>query len=276
MDAFKPALHRKFFIDQKIRNKTYPNASSLARDYLAECGKYVNPRTIAADIAALRDELSAPIRYDAEKRGYVYTNPSFTLNFLNNQPADLKNLFVSPREPDKNALDNHYESALIDTAGRHDPLAGRVSVLRAGETHGEVPPAAALLYAAVARAGELVVEYHKTEYKNTYTCLRFIFHPLHLLYVEGVSFVFGAVQALPAMPYAILNLSHIKKIEPAALDFPRPEYVGVEAADNGDIKVYISKNQIDTLLVFTRLNENTGYEWTLHSRTDVFFRKLAI
>jgi hypothetical protein len=274
MDAFKPALHRKWFIDRKIREKTYPTAASLAHDYQNECGKYVNSRTIAADIAVMREDLGAPIHYDAENRGYVYTDPSFTLDFLKNQPSDLKNL-LSPRPlPDKNALTFYHEGILKEGTRHKAPFFGKVSVIKEGDTHGEVSAVKVLVMEAVAGAKELAVSYRRTDYKNVTRCLSLVFCPCHLIYIEGRCFVFGVVRSQPLIHYALLNCSHIEDAKPTGKDFQQPNYTDVEAVQNGDIKIFVSENTIDTVLVFKRLIiENTEPEWTLYSKTDVFLRK---
>jgi hypothetical protein len=271
MDAFKPALKRKWFIDRKIREKTYPTAASLARDYQNECGKYVNARTIAADIAVMREDLGAPIYYDAENRGYIYTDPSFIPDFLKNQPLDLKNLLAPGPQPDKTALIVYHEGILADGMGHKAPLSGKISVIQEGDTHGEVPAVKARVLEAIAGAKELAVSYRRTDYKNVTSGLSLLFRPCHLVYIEGECFVFGAVQSQPLLPYTLLNCAHIEDAKPTGAEFPQPDYVDAEAVQNGDIKIFVSENAVDTVLVFTRLTiENTDPEWTLRSKTDVF------
>ncbi len=80
MQAFKKSVQRKLFIDKKIRDKTYPTAVTLAKDYESEFNKRVDPRTISSDIAELRQIYKAPIKYDVKKRGYFYSDSSFILN----------------------------------------------------------------------------------------------------------------------------------------------------------------------------------------------------
>ncbi len=82
MQAFKASVQRKFFIDKKIRAKSYPTAASLSRDYEKECNRKIDPRTIATDIAELRQEYNAPIKYDAKHRGYVYSDEKYVFNAL--------------------------------------------------------------------------------------------------------------------------------------------------------------------------------------------------
>jgi predicted DNA-binding transcriptional regulator YafY len=69
----KTALPRIYTIDAEIASGKYPNSDGLAR--LCE----TSVSTISRDIEFLRDQLSAPIEYDALNRGYYYTKKTFRL-----------------------------------------------------------------------------------------------------------------------------------------------------------------------------------------------------
>jgi len=273
MNVFKPALHRKFFIDRKIREKTYPNASTLARDYRLECGKRVNSRTIAADLAVMRDELGAPLHYDAEKRGYIYTNPAFTLDFLKSAPSDLKHLLHPGQKPDITALDGCRETFLSGGTKRADPLSGRISVLTAGDPQSETGAITQLVEQGVTEGRQLILEYRRFEYKSAIRRLSLTIQPHHLIYIEGNCFVFGAAMGDPALPWALLNRSHIEAAALSGVSFSPLDHLTTEMTGEGDIKVYLRENQVDTLVVFTPLYESAEPEWTLYSRSEVFFRK---
>ncbi len=85
MRAFKTSVQRKIFIDKKIRDKTYPSATSLAKDFEKENNKKIDPRTIASDISELRHKYKAPIKYDSKKRGYFYSTDDFFLNIFDGE-----------------------------------------------------------------------------------------------------------------------------------------------------------------------------------------------
>ena len=55
MPKFKPQYRRLLFIDRKVRDGSYPNCPSLAREW------EVSVKTIQRDIDYLRDELGAPL-----------------------------------------------------------------------------------------------------------------------------------------------------------------------------------------------------------------------
>ena len=69
----KTALPRIYKIDAEIASGKHPNSDDLAR--LCE----TSVSTISRDIEFLRDQLSAPIEYDALHRGYYYTKKTFRL-----------------------------------------------------------------------------------------------------------------------------------------------------------------------------------------------------
>jgi hypothetical protein len=270
MDAFKAAVHRKIFIDRKIREESYPNASSLARDYLAEFGKYVNSRTIAADLAEMRDEMGAPLHYDGEKRGYVYKNPAFTLDFLKNAPPDLKDLIYNAMAPDKKSLDRHQREALREDLRRTDPLSGKISVLSPGKADSGAPALRQTLLKALGEARELAVDYRLMEYKSASKAVKLAFRPFHLIYIESDIFVFGAVREKPGLPFALLNLAHIAGAQITGTAFPPPGHVVPELTGHGKLKIYLSENSCDTLALFRRLPRTAEPEWALCSRTELF------
>lgn len=89
MKKFKPQHSRLLFIDKKIRQKTYPNCSSLAGEW------EVSSKTIQRDIEYLRTMLDAPLEYDAGKRGYYYTEDTFQLPAISLNDSDLFAIFIA-------------------------------------------------------------------------------------------------------------------------------------------------------------------------------------
>jgi predicted DNA-binding transcriptional regulator YafY len=63
--AARPVLARMLVIDQELRDGSWPNAQTLSRRL------EVADRTIRRDIDYMRDQLHAPIAFDARKHGYV-------------------------------------------------------------------------------------------------------------------------------------------------------------------------------------------------------------
>jgi predicted DNA-binding transcriptional regulator YafY len=76
-------FRRLICIDERIREKLYPNCKLLAKEL--EC----NEKTIARDIHAMRVDMDAPIAFDQKKNGYYYTNPDFYLPMVHLQERDV-------------------------------------------------------------------------------------------------------------------------------------------------------------------------------------------
>jgi proteasome accessory factor B len=84
--AFKdrPLWRRLQTIHHEIKEGRRPNATSLA----AKLG--VSSKTVQRDVDYLRNELDAPIEFDRQENGYVYSRPDYVLPFF---PVDGKDLF---------------------------------------------------------------------------------------------------------------------------------------------------------------------------------------
>jgi predicted DNA-binding transcriptional regulator YafY len=89
--AVRPALLRFAVIDAKLRSQSWPNASSLAQEL------EVNRRTILRDVEFLRDQFHAPIAFDARKRGFYYTEPSYRLPYVSVSEGECVALFLAER-----------------------------------------------------------------------------------------------------------------------------------------------------------------------------------
>ncbi|RJX28457.1 MAG: WYL domain-containing protein [Desulfurivibrio sp.] len=91
MQKFKPQHSRLLFIDKKIRDRTYPNCTSLAEEW------EVSAKTIQRDLDYMRAMLDAPMAYDAGKRGYYYTEESFHLPAIVLTDSDLFAVFIAEK-----------------------------------------------------------------------------------------------------------------------------------------------------------------------------------
>ncbi len=83
MGKFKPQYRRLLFIGRKIREGSFPNCSSLAKEW------EVSTKTVQRDIAYLKWELDAPIEYDSVKHGYYYTEPNYRMPTMTISESDL-------------------------------------------------------------------------------------------------------------------------------------------------------------------------------------------
>jgi len=127
----KPGLHRLYKIDKEIASGSFPNTDDLADI----CEKSVS--TISRDIEFMRDQLYAPIEYDAFNRGYYYTKKTFRLSAGFTTAEDLlalsmaKSIFsLYKKTPLFEASKNLLESILtpIASEGNKDWLEDRIMV----------------------------------------------------------------------------------------------------------------------------------------------------
>ncbi|MCJ7602452.1 MAG: WYL domain-containing protein [Desulfobulbaceae bacterium] len=91
MKKFKPQHSRLLFIDKKIRDRTYPNCTSLAEEW------EVSAKTIQRDLDYMRNMLDAPMAYDAKMRGYYYTEERFQLPAIALNDSDLFAVFIAEK-----------------------------------------------------------------------------------------------------------------------------------------------------------------------------------
>src|SRR5262245_23061040 len=89
--AARPPLRRIMVIDHAMRANRWPNTERLAEEL------DVTVRTVRRDIAYLRYQLRAPIRFDPVQNGYHYSEPSFRLPFLQLSQGELIALYLAER-----------------------------------------------------------------------------------------------------------------------------------------------------------------------------------
>lgn len=82
-------LQRLQIIHAEIAANRFPNSAMLA-DLLE-----INLRTVKRDIAFLRDDLNAPLRYDAKKRGYYYLDLGWSLPPVSLSEGELLAFFIA-------------------------------------------------------------------------------------------------------------------------------------------------------------------------------------
>ncbi len=68
-------LERIYFFHQKLKNNSFPNATSLMEEF------ELSRATAHRDINYMRDRLLAPLDFNSTRKGFYYTDDSFTLPF---------------------------------------------------------------------------------------------------------------------------------------------------------------------------------------------------
>jgi hypothetical protein len=299
MLPLKPSTHRKCFIDFKIRENSYPTAASLARDYRVKYGKKVDPRTIANDIADMRRELNAPIHYDSENRGYVYTDSSFKADLFSDETADipLAALGISgisalgldqellPLIP-SSAFLSEWHRDLLRTLAENAAPAGRIEGHSLGKVtvihRKKTPPFPS------PDTGDVVLKAleHNRELCITYAgsggpAREYRFRPCHLIYLKNEAsgeldcFVLGEVSHGGDTPYALFNAAGIKKAGLLEGTFKAVKAVHVHQADDKGIEFLLVNEKTDTLLLFVSdgglADSSVPYtEFVLLSRMDIY------
>lgn len=91
MEIPKTALWRLAYLDNRLRSGSLVNARQLADEL------EVSIRTVYRDVEYLRDRLGAPVDYDASRKGYYYTEPSYQLPAISLTEGELLALFLAEK-----------------------------------------------------------------------------------------------------------------------------------------------------------------------------------
>jgi hypothetical protein len=274
---FKPSTHRKVFIDRQIRSDSYPTAVTLAAAYQKEYGKTIDPRTIAADIASLRQDYGAPITYDYDRHGYFYTNPSYKLSLL----SDDGNLTV----PISNIVPESFPKTAFVPEWHQNLLSALITkVLPLAENEKNAPQYVSLLAPDDKKeniAHSLLVKALKTSkflnvrYEFDTNCFRELaFLPLRLIFSLENHLVFGVERRYREGQYAILHYDKIEEVDFTGEQAAPVPFISVQTTNMDDIEVVLSCDNADTLLVFSckkeRLLNRKLPEYTLLAKTELY------
>lgn len=84
-------LVRVLWIDQQIRADRYPNTSIIAEHF------EISTKTAQRTLEFMRDQLRLPIEYQAERRGWYYTEPHFGLPAIELTEGDLVTILLTEK-----------------------------------------------------------------------------------------------------------------------------------------------------------------------------------
>jgi predicted DNA-binding transcriptional regulator YafY len=263
-----------YFIDKYVRGKTYPTSVSLAASYQDKYGVSVDQRTIAADIAAMKNAYKAPLCYDYQKKGYYYTNPNFRLPVLKDdgeEPLPVIAEELRPRTSDLPDWQKKFIASLLDKVTPFQKGTGKkVSVLLDVPGILEGSPIKEPLLAALENNTAVEIQYLEMKKKQA----SFAFRPLHLICTFGDNLVFGLAGSETGELYRLLYLDRIISVNPNKSRAAIPAYVHIQTTGNRDIEVIIAGERSDLLLVFTLPQENQDKkvypEYSLLIKTEIF------
>lgn len=292
MIAFKTSIQRKYFIDKKIKENSYPSAVSLAHEYTQEYHKKVDPRTIATDISELRERYNAPISYDSQKKGYFYSDESFHLNLLvdDNSGIPLDNLF--PNLYSKTAFVPNWQKNLLlaftqnilpharQNPGEKSEVDNqKISIIPCRTDTPEKTATETMLLEAVNTSKTMKITAENT--KNIVD--EFDFKPLHVICEGKEVFFFGKKIADKTHDSFIVLNSEIIRSATQAMSESNPANVNTQKPENHsyyvqtiaqyDLEILISDNDKDSVFIFScekSYNAHTPTQYELIAKLDVF------
>jgi len=221
---FRTRWRHVLTIDREIRSGKAPNCPALCA--LLE----VSRRTILRDLDFLRDDLGAPVAYDAAKGGYIYTQPHWSLPNFQISEGDLLAFLVA-----ESALKGYAGIPWADRLHRvFDRLAAslpaRVQVrpedllqrvrLDADAPATVDPAILQMLAEAVEHNRTLQVRYcalGRTQEKE------YVLDPYVLRRARGAWYLAGRVHATGQIP--VLNISRVREAIPTGQEF---DYVAAD------------------------------------------------
>jgi len=91
MKRSKTQAERLLALDQLLRDNKYPNCTSFAAEW------EISTKTAQRDLEYLQDRMGAPLEYDALKRGFYYTEPTFMLPAVQMNEGELAALLMGSK-----------------------------------------------------------------------------------------------------------------------------------------------------------------------------------
>jgi predicted DNA-binding transcriptional regulator YafY len=204
----KTALPRVYKIDEAIASGKYPNTEDLARI----CDNVSIP-TISRDIQFMKDQLLAPIEYDAFNRGYHYSKKFYRLPAGFTSSEDLlalgmaKSILSLYREtPLYEASNNLLESIIAPIAsdGNRDWLENRIVVPAVASA--KVDPGIWKIVVAGLKENRTITFDYRGTWDEEYINRRI--RPYQLLFDSGVWYLYGFSEERKAL--RIFSLSRMK------------------------------------------------------------------
>lgn len=186
MNVYRAQFGRLLALDESIRAGKFPNCSTFAREW------EVSEKTIQRDFEFLRDSRGAPLVYDARRKGFAYTDPTWRLTPLELSEGELLQLVVAERmaaqfrgAPIAATLDELFEKlrAALPERTRVDPIDVRTRFSFHGHPVREVAPSVWRIVARALREHRVLrVDYRNFGAKKSK--LREL-EPVHLASLDG-------------------------------------------------------------------------------------------
>jgi len=186
----RTGLPRIYRIEKEIASGKFPNSDGLARMLETSIS------TISRDIEFMRDQLGAPIEYDALNRGYYFSEKTFRLPASFTNAEDLlalcmaRSIFSLYKDtPLYDASRQFLESITtpIATEGNNDWLENRITVPPIASS--KVKPEIWDAIVAGLKGNRIITFDYKGTWDNEYKKRKV--HPYQLLFDSGVWYLYG-------------------------------------------------------------------------------------
>lgn len=250
MPKYKPQHARLLFIDRKIREKLYPNCSSLAGEWEA------SPKTIQRDLEYMRDTLNAPLIYSAKNREYYYSEEQYHLPAINIKESDLFAIFLADK------LLEQYEGTPIYNSLRsifkkiEDSLPDN-TVIRPSSDHSLftviapfstviLPEVLEIVFEGLRSSSTLDIEY---QVPGKVPVSRRI-DPYHGVRYEGDWYVVGFCHL--RCEIRTFSLSRILNAKKSNNKFAKPNHFDFRIFSGNHFGVHWGKNDIDVKILFNK------------------------
>ncbi len=252
----RPQLYRLSYIDKMIKTGRYPNSRSLSEDL------GVSPRTVLRDVEFMKDSLSAPLEYSAQKRGFYYTETEYSMGLLKLTEGELLALFLGHNLLNKckgTPFEQHVlsafnkiccylqESVSINFGQLSESVTFDLEPLR-GEEKQVAAHFSAIIHAINRR--KTVKLLHYAIAKDT--CRERLVDPYQVRYHQGVWYLIGFCHLRQAIRFFALD--RIRELQPTELTFAVTEEFNPDeffhdtfqlykGADIHQIKIWFSPTQ---------------------------------
>jgi predicted DNA-binding transcriptional regulator YafY len=227
----KTALPRICFIDREIASGKFPNTQ-----YLAEKYEGVSVSTIGRDIAFMKDQLGAPVEYDALRRGYYYSEPRYRIPGSFASAEDLLALGMA-----KNILSLYRDTPLYEAAGnlldsitaplaqdgKTDWIENRIVVPQVPSA--AIPPETWNTIIEGLRENLIITFDYRGVWDEDFQSRRV--RPYQLLFDNGLWFLYGFSEERKGI--RMFSLSRIKNIAPSKNHFELPKDYDYRLASGG-------------------------------------------
>src|ERR1019366_7945582 len=250
----RPPLERMLRIHQALISGCYPNANTLARQL------EVSTKSIHRDLEFMRDRLELPIKYDAKRFGFFYTEHVKSFPALQITEGEIFALMVAEKalqqyrgtsfeRPLLTAL-KKMEQSLPDTLSLSlDDVAQTISFRTRAEPVLDLQIFDVLAKATAARR-QLELTYRKPGQPHPE---QRVVDPYHLANINGEWFLFAYDHLRKDIRTFVP--ARIKGIKPTGETFPRPQKFSLEKRLRDSFGVHSAKGEFQVAI---RFNEHVA------------------